>query len=519
MGKIQPKHSFLKSGLVISLMTFLSRILGLVRDIVIARYFGVSTGTDAFFVAFRIPNFLRRLFAEGAFSQAFVPILADSKAKQTAEKTQVLINSIGTYLLKILVIITIIAVLIAPLIILVFAFGFYSQPEKFSLASTMLRITFPYLLFISLAAFLGAILNVYQRFAVPAFTPVLLNISLILSAVFLSRYFAEPIMALAWGVLLGGIAQLLFQIPFLKKIKRLPRLRWQKIVPHPAINTLKKRMLPAMFGVSVTQINLLIDTIIASFLITGSISWLYYADRLLEFPLALIGISLATLSLTKLSEHFAKQDRLTYQHTLSKALNLGLMIGLPAMVALIVLAEPLMITLFQYENFSPKDAHQSALALMAYALGLVVLIFVKILAPAFYAIGDVKTPVKVGVVAMVSNIFLNLMLVNYLGHIGLALATSLAAVINAFLLYHYLVRDKIYQLPRSFYQLGLQSLLATIIMLGSIYGFGLSTLNYAQLDVYYRIVYLGTTIVLGIATYFLSLFLFGGIKTIKKTLK
>ena len=299
--------SFIKSSSVVTVMTLLSRILGLVRDFIIAKYFGANGLSDAFLVAFRIPNFFRRLFAEGAFSQAFIPILTDSKINQNDDELQEVINHIATKLLSILILVTIVVVVLAPLVMFVFAWGFYFKTDQshYFLASDMLRITFPYLLLISLTAFSGAILNTYDNFSVPAFTPVLLNISLILSAIFLAKYLDTPIMALAWGVLIGGVAQLLFQIPFLRKLHRLPKL---KFGPHPAIQTLKKRMLPALFGVSVSQINLLIDTMIATTLIAGSVSWLYYSDRLLELPLALIGIALATVALAKLSNCYAKND-------------------------------------------------------------------------------------------------------------------------------------------------------------------------------------------------------------------
>ena len=277
--------SFIRSSSIVAAMTFISRILGLIRDFIIARLFGANELTDAFLVAFRIPNFFRRLFAEGAFSQAFLPILADAKANQSDEEVQLVINHIATKLLSALMIITLIAIVIAPVIILLFAWGFYFKADatQFDLASDMLRITFPYLLLISLTALSGSILNTYDNFIIPAFTPVLLNISLILSAVFLSKFLSTPIMALAWGVLIGGIAQLGFQIPFLRKIKRLPKLQFG---PHKSLSILRKRMLPALFGVSVSQINLLVDTMIASTLVAGSVSWLYYSDRLLELPLA-----------------------------------------------------------------------------------------------------------------------------------------------------------------------------------------------------------------------------------------
>ena len=368
--------SFLKSSSIVTGMTFLSRILGLVRDFFIAKFFGANEFTDAFLVAFRIPNFLRRLFGEGAFSQAFIPILSEAKANETQEEVQNVINHIGTKFLKTLIIITLIAVIAAPVIIFMFAWGFYFEQDltKFNLASDMLRITFPYLLLISLTAFSGSILNTYDRFAVPAFTPVLLNISMILSSVYLSQHLDTPIMALAWGVLIGGVLQLLFQIPFLIKINKLPKLTKGE---HKAVKKLKKRMLPALFGVSVSQINLLIDTMIASVLVSGSVSWLYYSDRLLELPLALIGIALATVALAKLSKHYANKDTKKFIQTIDYALKIGLILGLPACAGLVLLAEPLMITLFQYDQFTIFAAYQSSLSLMAYGSGLMAFIMVK----------------------------------------------------------------------------------------------------------------------------------------------
>lgn len=496
--------SFLKSSSIIAAMTFISRILGLVRDYFIARYFGANALTDAFLVAFRIPNFLRRLFGEGAFSQAFVPILAEAKANNTQVEVQNIINHIGTKFLVVLIAITAVAVIIAPVIIFMFAWGFYfsSDPMQFNLAADMLRITFPYLLFISLTAFSGAILNTYDQFAIPAFTPVLLNISMILSAVYLSEYLDTPIMALAWGVFFGGIAQLLFQIPFLIKIKKLPKLA---LGDHQAIKTLKKRMLPALFGVSVSQINLLIDTMIASVLVSGSVSWLYYSDRLLELPLALIGIALATVSLAKLSHHFANKNDEKFVQTINNALTIGLLLGLPACVGLVLLAEPLIITLFQYDQFDAFAALQSSLSLMAYGSGLMAFIFVKILAPVFLSRGDTKTPVKIGVIAMISNVFLNIILGFYFAHVGLAIATSISALLNASLLYYYLNKQSIFNISSDLYQTFFKALVASFIMAVFLLIFGSEVGLYLKAGVGSRITLLGTTIMLAIIVYFSSL--------------
>ena len=498
--------AFLKSSSIVTVMTFLSRILGLVRDYFIARYFGANGFTDAFLVAFRIPNFLRRLFGEGAFSQAFVPILAETKANHDEEEVQNVINHIGTKFLTILIVITVIAVVLAPLVILMFAWGFYfdADPTKFDLASSMLRITFPYLLLISLTAFAGSILNTYDKFAVPAFTPVLLNISMILSAVYLSQHLETPIMALAWGVLIGGIVQLLFQIPFLIKIKKLPRFTRGD---HPSVKTLKKRMLPALFGVSVSQINLLIDTMIATVLVSGSVSWLYYSDRLLELPLALIGIALATVALAKLSNHFSNKDEKKFTRTINYALKIGLLLGAPACAGLVLLAEPLIITLFQYDKFDAFASHMSALSLIAYGSGLLAFIAIKILAPVFLSRGDTKTPVKVGVIAMMSNVFLNLILAIYFdfGHIGLAAATSISAVINASLLYYYLNKHSIYQFSSDLIKLFLKVLVASFIMVIFILYFSNDINFYLENDVWQRISSVAFIVIASAVLYFVCL--------------
>ena len=501
-------RSFLKSSSVVTVMTFLSRILGLIRDFIIAKYFGANGLTDAFLVAFRIPNFLRRLFGEGAFSQAFVPILADTKANNSEADVQKVIDHVGTKFLKILVTITIIAIVVAPIIIFLFAWGFYFSEDntQFYLATDMLRITFPYLLLISLTAFSGAILNTYDKFAVPAFTPVLLNISMILCAIYLSKYLETPIMALAWGVLIGGVVQLLFQIPFLIKIKKLPKFASGD---HQSVQVLKKRMLPALFGVSVSQINLLIDTMIATTLVSGSVSWLYYSDRLLELPLALIGIALATVALAKLSNHFANNETYKFNRTIDYAIKIGILLGIPASVGLVLLAEPLIITLFQYDQFDAYSAAKSAQSLVAYGSGLVAFILVKILAPVFLSRGDTKTPVRVGIIAMVSNVFLNIFLAYFYDHVGLAAATSISALLNASLLYFYLTKQSIYKISSDLIKLFFKILVSSSIMVGFIVIFAENSDYFINADVGQRILSITSTIALSATLYIVSLHLLG----------
>jgi putative peptidoglycan lipid II flippase len=431
-----------KSAAIVSSMTFLSRILGFVRDIVIARLFGAGVGTDVFFVAFKIPNFLRRLFAEGAFSQAFIPVLAEYRERGDNDLKGLIASTSGT-LAGILFIITAIGVIAAPIIIMVFAPGFIDQPEKLNLAGDLLAITFPYLFFISLTALAGSILNSFGKFAVPAFTPVFLNLALIGSAIWLSPYLDQPVTALAWGVFIGGLVQLLFQIPFLIGINQLPRPRWDR--QNSGVKKIFKLMIPALFGVSVSQINLLLDTLLASFLVTGSISWLYYSDRLVEFPLGGFGIALATVILPNLSKKHASDSAIAFSNTIDWALRWVFIIATPAAIGLVYLAEPLLITLFQYGEFTAEHAHQASLSLMAYGLGLLPFIFIKVLAPGYYARQDTKTPVKIGIIAMISNMVLNIILMLQFAHVGLALATALSAGLNAALLYRGLRKIDVYQ--------------------------------------------------------------------------
>ncbi len=439
--------SLLKSTFAVSLMTLLSRVLGLARDIVIARFYSAGIEADAFFVAFKIPNFMRRLFAEGAFSLAFVPVLTEYKTSKTMQQTRELINQAAGTLGLILVLLTLVGVAASPALVSVFAAGFLDEPVKFDLTADMLRLTFPYILLISMTAMAGGILNTWKRFAVPAFTPVLLNLSLIGCAIWLSPQLEVPIHALAWGVLIAGVVQLLFQLPFLYNLGLLPKPVWGW--RQPGVQKIVKLMIPALFGSSVAQINLLFDTFIASFLVSGSVSWLYYSDRLLEFPLGVFGIALATVVLPNLSESHFKQGKQHFNETLDWAVQLALIIALPATLGLLLLAQPILATLFQYGAFDENDTLMATLSLMAYSLGLPAFILIKILANAFYARQDSKTPVRIGIIAMLVNMVLNLVFVVYLiyfteipAHVGLALATSASAYANAGLLALYLRREQ-----------------------------------------------------------------------------
>jgi putative peptidoglycan lipid II flippase len=442
------RPGLLRSSALVGSMTMISRVLGLLRDIVIAAFIGASANADAFFVAFKIPNFLRRLFAEGAFSQAFVPVLADYKEQGAHDAVQALVDRVAGVLGGTLLLLTLITVAASPIVAAIFAPGFVSQPEKFQLTADMIRITFPYLLLISMTGFCGAILNSYGRFAVPAFTPVFLNLSLIFAATVASPWFDEPVFALAWGVFFAGIIQLLFQLPSLYRLDLVPRPVFDG--KDEGVRRILKLMIPALFGVSVSQINLLLDTVLASFLPTGSVSWLYYSDRLAELPLGVFGIAIATVILPNLSAHRAAAREDQFASTLDWAMRSVLLIGLPATLALILLAEPILITLFQYGALTPTDVDMASLSLRAYSLGLIAFMLIKILAPGYYARKDTATPVKIGIIAMAANMVMNLAFVLPLlwyfnvGHVGLALATSASAWLNAGLLLRGLLKQGVF---------------------------------------------------------------------------
>jgi putative peptidoglycan lipid II flippase len=431
---------------------------------VIAFFFGAGAEADVFFLAFKIPNFFRRLFAEGAFSQAFVPVLSEYRTQQGPAEVQRLIDRVSGTLGIILVLITVIGILGAAGLISVFAAGFvyHGEAYKVTLATEMLRLTFPYLLFISLTAFAGAILNSFGRFAAPAFTPVILNLTLIGAAIWLRPLMSVPVMALAWGVLLAGMLQLVFLLPFLRSAGLLPVPRVD--FKDPGVKKILLLMLPAIFGVSVGQINLLLDTVLASFLETGSLSWLYYSDRLLELPLALFGITIATVILPSLSREHAGQSSSAFAATLDWAIRMVCVIGIPASVALVVLSESLITTLFYQGEMTPRDVTMASYSLKAYGLGLLGHMLVKVLAPGYFSRQDIRTPVRYGIIALLANMALNLLLVWEFKHAGLALATSLSAFLNAGLLFNGLRRIDVLVLQPSWWRFSLQVLIANMVM-------------------------------------------------------
>jgi putative peptidoglycan lipid II flippase len=492
-------------------MTSLSRVLGLVRDVVFASFFGAGADMDAFIVAFRIPNFLRRLFAEGGFSQAFIPILAEYKERRDHAAVRALLDQTTASLGLTLFITTVAGMILAPVVIALFALGWvYEDGQgKFNLAVEMLRITFPYLLFISLTGFAGGILNTYRQFAVPAFTPVILNVALIASAVWLTPGFPDEkrIVALAWGVFIAGAVQLLFQVPFLLKLRLLPVPRFN--ADPTGVRRIFKSLLPILFAVSVTQINLLVDTLIASFLQTGSISWLYYSDRMVEFPLGVFGIALSTVILPGLSAHHANNAREAYVKTLDWALRWVALVALPAAAGLALLAGPILSTLFGYREFSDYDVEMARFSLVAFAAGLPAFIVIKVLATGFFSIQDTATPVKIGVIAMASNIALNLLLMGPLLHAGLALATSLSAYLNAGLLYYHLQRRRHYLLEPGWGGYSLRLIVALGVMGVILYLFVPTLGQWQSWDLPARAYGLAFWVAAGAGVYALTLWLVG----------
>ncbi|MGB3394491.1 MAG: murein biosynthesis integral membrane protein MurJ [Stenotrophomonas sp.] len=485
----------LKSTVVFSSMTFLSRISGLVRDLVYAQAFGASTAMDAFVVAFRIPNFMRRLSAEGSFSMAFVPVLAEYKARGDHAAVKALVDRVAGVLAAVLLLVTGLAILLAPGVMRVFAPGFDPDGEQARLATLMLQITFPYALFISLASLVGGVLNSYQRFAIPALSPILLNLSMIAAALCLAPQLKawgyEPVLALAWGVFAAGILQLVFQLPSLARLGLLPRPRLD--FAHAGVRKTMRLMVPTLFGSSVAQVNLLFNTLMASMLVGGSVTWLYYSDRLLEFPLGMFGVAIGTVILPHLSSRHAEADPAGYSKGLDWGFRLCLLIGIPACLGLVLCAQPLLATLFQHGRFTEQDVRMSSLSLMAQSLAVPAFLLVKVLAPAFYSRQDTRTPVKAALASITVNIvctvalFVGLLWFSPMGqaalaeaqgdwrgalkqiegaHALLALAIAVAGWANALQLAWYLRRAGVYRRQPGWGRFLRQVAVASVLMAG-----------------------------------------------------
>ena len=455
-------------------MTLLSRILRLIRDVVIANIIGAGAAADVFLFANRIPNFLRRLFAEGAFSQAFVPVLAEYQKSGDMNKTREFIGKVSGTLGGLVSIVTLLAMIGSPIVAAIFGTGWFidwvndgPNAHKFEQASLLLKITFPYLWFITFVALSGAVLNTIGKFGVMSFSPVLLNIAMIATALLLAPRLESPDLALAIGIFLGGLLQFLFQIPFLKQAGLLVKPKWAW--NDPGVKKIRTLMIPALFGVSVSQINLLLDTFIASFLMTGSISWLYYSDRLLEFPLGLFGIAISTVILPTLARQHvnrsdpSQQSGLDFRNTMDWGVRMILLLGVPAMVGIAVLAQPMLLVLFMRGQFTLSDVQAASLSLWAFNAGLLSFMLIKILANGYYARQNTKTPVKIGIIAMVANMGFNLLAIPF-SYVGLAMASAMSATLNAFLLYRGLAKSEVYRFTRQSAVFFLKVLIAALIM-------------------------------------------------------
>ncbi len=497
----------IKSTSLVGGMTLLSRLLGFIRDVIFAEVFGATAGFDAFIIAFKLPNFMRRLFGEGAFSQAFVPVLAEYKEQRPDADVKQFVNRIAGCLGMSLLLVVIVAEIAAPGIIMIFAPGFVDDPHRFALASHLLRWTFPYLLFIALTAFCGAILNTFSRFAVPAFTPVLLNVTFIAVAWWWAPHTADPVMTLAYGVLIAGVLQLLLQLPFLKRHAVLPYPAWGW--NDPGVRKVLKLMLPALFGVSVAQIGLLTDNFFASFLPAGSISWLYYSDRFTYLPLGVIGVALSTVVLPYLSKQHAAHSSEAYSYTLNWALRCALVIGIPAAVGLMVLAGPILATLVHHGAFNDRDVMMTQRSLLAFAIGLPGFMLVKVLASGFYSRQDIKTPVRVAALCVVVNIILNLVLIKPLAHAGLALATSISSMLNAGLLWRGLIKKHTFTMQPGWLKLVAQMALAIALMATITLWLAGDWHRWLVMSFWSRLWRLVTFIVVGFAAYFGVMFATG----------
>lgn len=507
MSEQSAQSGLLRSGIVVSIMTMLSRIFGMARDVIVANYFGSGAAADAFFIAFKIPNFLRRLFAEGAFSQAFVPVISEYRTQRSLAEVKALVDYAAGTLGLVLTAVTALGVVASPYIMMLFAPGFHDEPEKLALATELLRITFPYLLLISLTAFTAGILNSYGQFAVPAFTPVLLNLCLIIAAVLFSPWFEEPVMALAWGVFIAGIAQLGFQLPFVARLGLLPRPRLN--FKDEGVKRILLLMLPALFGVSVNQISLLLNTILASFLPTGSVSWLYYADRLSELPLGAFGIAIGTVILPSLSRHHASAEGEAFSDTVDWGLRMVLLVGVPAALALWILAEPLIAGLFYYGAMTEEAVVQSARALVASSLGILASMLVKVLAPSFFARQDVKTPVRISMMCVGANMALGLILIWPLQHVGLALAASLSSLLNVVLLFRGLHQAGIYRPKPGWGLFSLRLGAGCLAMIVSVLWLNVPSAEWFAWDWMHRVWYLTLLVLVGLLAFVAGLVVTG----------
>ena len=493
---------------MVSFWTFVSRILGLVRDVVITGLLGAGVALDTFVVIMKIPSVFRRLFAEGAFNQAFVPVLAEYKEKEDSEIRDLIDNTFGS-LSAILIIVTALAFLFTPIFVMIFAPGFYMEPLKKDLAIDILQITFPYLFFVSLVAFSGSILNSYQKFSLPALTPLFYNLCLIVAAIWFAPQLDVPIYAIAWGVFVAGIIQVIIQIPALMQLGLLPRIKIN--TQHPGVRKVIYLMIPGIIAGGVSQINMLIDTILASLLPTGSPSWLYVSDRLMQLPLGIFAIAIGTVILPRLSSLFVSEDKTSFSNTLDWSIKLVLIIGLPAVIGLVLLAEPIILILFERGEFNSGDSLQASYSLIALAFGLLAFMLIKILTPSFFARQQPKKPMYVALASMVLNAILAWMLGFNLGygHIGLALASSISAFFTVLTLLFLLRKEKVYQPSSGWLIFWIRLAFASAILIAFISNFGEAASALRKFTVIAKIIYILKMITISMALYFLALRLTG----------
>lgn len=497
-----------RSTAIVSAMTMLSRVLGLVRDVVLLNVFGAGKDFDTFVVAFRIPNFFRRLFAEGAFSQAFIPVLTEYKTSRTHAEVQILISRVFGCLATFMTTLTMIAIIAAPVIMYIYAPGFHGDEAKFALATDMFRLTIPYLLFMSLTAFASSILNSYGSFSTPAFAPVLLNIAMIAGALWLTPFMAEPIMALGWAVVIAGILQLAIQIPELwrKNLLIPPKVDFK----HEGVDRIMKLMLPALFGVSVTQINLLLNTVWASFMQDGSVSWLYSAERMTELPLGLIGVAIGTVILPSLSTQHTEKNPEKFRGMMDWAAKVIVLVGLPASIALFMLSTPIIQALFERGQFTFEDTQMTALALQCMSGGVIAFMLIKVFAPGFYAQQDTRTPVRVGLMAVAANAILNVIFIGFFKlihweaeHMALALASTGSAMVNAGLLYFYLHQRNIFRFGAHWKKIFMQFMFANVVMITAL-AYALSWYN-GDVSQWMRVLEVLILCVVGVVAYLAAL--------------
>ena len=512
--KTVAKPGLLRSTAVFGGMTFLSRLAGFARDLLQATLFGTGPSVSAFVVAYRIPNYLRRIFAEGSFSSAFVPVLSELREKGDEAQIRDFLNHIAGALLAVVAVVTGLGIALSPWIAQLFLAFADKDSEQVALTASMLRITFPYLSFISMTALAGAVMNSFRHFGLPAFIPVLHNLAIILAMLVLAPLFSIPAYALAWGVLLAGILQFCVMWPALARFGVKPALRLN--FKHPGVQRVFKLMLPTIFSSSVAQLNLLVGTVFASALVVNAQSWLYYSDRLTEFPLGLFGVAIGTVILPHLSRQHAAENREGYNHALDWGLKMVCLIGIPAAVGLVALAEPLCATLFQHGKFTAEDTRMVSLAVSAMSIGIPAFMLSKVLLPAFYSRHDTKTPMRVAVWTVLVNVVLIASFVSLMrwaqlpyAHTGIALATAMAGIFNAAALAWLLYREGVYRPEAGWLVWLLRIFVATVLMWAVVWVVRSQIGDWGQLHGLHRVLWLVAAVAAGVAAYLAIHLIFG----------